>query len=143
MLFLPQENDITKMLSATTHIGSENSETTMEQYIFKRRNDGVNIINLKKTWEKLMLAARAIAAIENPEDVYTVSSRPFGQRACLKFARYIGATAIAGRFTPGMLPIIYSFSMANQGKSAFRAPIKYFRLISFIRMIKILPLTNL
>ena len=94
------------MLSATTHIGSENSETTMAQYIFKRRNDGVNIINLKKTWEKLMLSARAIAAIENPEDVYVVSSRAYGQRACLKFARYIGATAIAGRFTPGMYRIV-------------------------------------
>jgi len=110
----PQEADITKMLSATTHIGSENSETTMEQYIFKRRTDGVNIINLKKTWEKMMLAARAIAAIENPEDVYVVSSRAFGQRACLKFARYIGATAIAGRFTPG--------AFTNQIQAAFREP---------------------
>ena len=73
----------------------------MMQYIFKRRQDGVHIINLKKTWEKLMLAARAIAAIENPADVFCVSSRPYGQRAVLKFARYIGATSIAGRFTPG------------------------------------------
>merc|ERR1711902_173320 len=106
--------DITKMLSATTHVGSENSETTMEQYIFKRRSDGINIINLKKTWEKLMLAARAVAAIENPEDVFVVSSRAYGQRACLKFARYIGATAIAGRFTPG--------AFTNQIQAAFREP---------------------
>ena len=35
-----QEDDITKMLAATTHIGSENSETTMEQYVFKKRNNG-------------------------------------------------------------------------------------------------------
>merc|ERR1712025_1200250 len=97
-----------------THIGSENSETTMEQYIFKRRADGINIINLKKTWEKLMLAARAVAAIENPEDVYVVSSRPVGQRACLKFARYVGATPIAGRFTPG--------AFTNQIQAAFREP---------------------
>jgi len=110
----PQESDITKMLSATTHVGSENSETTMEQYIFKRRGDGINIINLKKTWEKLMLAARAVAAIENPEDVYVVSSRAYGQRAALKFARYIGATAIAGRFTPG--------AFTNQIQAAFREP---------------------
>ena len=89
------------MLAAQTHIGSENSEVQMEQYIFKRRVDGVHIINLKKTWEKLMLAARAIACIENPADVFVVSSRPYGQRAVLKFARYIGATAIAGRYTPG------------------------------------------
>lgn len=89
------------MLAATTHLGSENSEVQMENYIYKKRQDGVNIINLKKTWEKLMLAARAIAAIENPADVFVVSSRPYGQRAVLKFARYIGSTAIAGRYTPG------------------------------------------
>lgn len=109
-----QEGDITKMLAATVHIGSENSETTMMPYIFRRRNDGVNIINLKKTWEKLMLAARAIASIENPADVFVVSCRNFGQRAVLKFARYTGATAIAGRFTPG--------TFTNQIQAAFREP---------------------
>ena len=48
------------MLAATTHIGSVNSEVQMEQYIFKKRADGVNIINLRKTWEKLTLAARYV-----------------------------------------------------------------------------------
>jgi len=108
------ESDIQKMLAATTHVGSTNSEVTMEQYIFKRKPDGINIINLKKTWEKLLLAARAIAAIENPADVFVVSSRPTAQRAVLKFARYIGATAIAGRFTPG--------AFTNQIQAAFREP---------------------
>jgi len=108
------EDDITKMLAATTHIGSENSETTMEQYIFKRRTDGVHVINLRKTWEKLVLAARAIAAIENPAEVFVVASRPYAQRAVLKFARYIGATSIAGRFTPG--------AFTNQIQAAFREP---------------------
>jgi len=102
------------MLAATTHVGSTNSEVTMEQYIFKRKSDGINIINLKKTWEKMLLAARAIAAIENPADVFVVSSRPTAQRAVLKFARYIGATAIAGRFTPG--------AFTNQIQAAFREP---------------------
>ena len=82
-----QEDDVTKMLAATTHIGSDNSETTMEQYIFKKRNDGVNTINLKKTHEKLVLAARAIAAVENPLDVFVCASRTTTQRAVLKFAR--------------------------------------------------------
>merc|ERR1712109_53943 len=109
-----QEADITKMLAATTHLGSENSETTMMQYIFKRRQDGVHIVNLKKTWEKLMLAARAIATIENPEDVFVVSSRPYGQRAVLKFARYIGTSSMAGRYTPG--------SLTNQIQTAFKEP---------------------
>jgi small subunit ribosomal protein SAe len=47
------------------------------------------------------MAARIIAAIENPADVCIISARPYGQRAALKFANYIGAQAIAGRFTPG------------------------------------------
>merc|ERR1712110_94665 len=109
-----QEADVTKMLASTTHLGSENSEIQMMEYIFKRRTDGVHIINLKKTWEKLMLAARAIATIENPEDVFVVSSRPYGQRAVLKFARYIGTSSMAGRYTPG--------SLTNQIQSAFKEP---------------------
>ena len=108
------EADITKMLAATTHLGSENSEIQMMEYIFKRRTDGVHIINLKKTWEKLVLAARAIATVENPEDVFVVSSRPYGQRAVLKFARYIGTSSMAGRYTPG--------SLTNQIQSAFKEP---------------------
>lgn len=47
------------------------------------------------------MAARIIATIENPADVCIISARPYGQRAALKFANYIGAQAIAGRFTPG------------------------------------------
>jgi len=110
----PQEADMQKMLAATTHLGATNSETTMAQYIFKTKADGINIINLKKTWEKLVLAARAIAAIENPADVFVVSCRPHAQRAVLKTARYIGATSIAGRFTPG--------AFTNQIQAAFREP---------------------
>lgn len=64
-----KEEDVTKMLVATTHLGSENMNFQMEQYIYKRRPDGVNIINLGKTWEKIVLAARAIASIEHPNDV--------------------------------------------------------------------------
>jgi len=108
------EDDVTKMLAATTHIGPDNSETTMEQYIFKKKMDGVNIIHLKKTWEKMLLAARAIAAVENPADVFVVASRPYAQRAVLKFARYIGCSPIAGRFTPG--------AFTNQIQAAFREP---------------------
>jgi len=108
------EDDVTKMLAATTHLGSSNSDYQMMQYIYKRRSDGVHIINLRRTWEKVLLAARAIVAIERPADVYVISSRNFGQRAVLKFGHYTGATAIAGRFTPG--------AFTNQIQAAFREP---------------------
>ena len=73
----------------------------MNPYVWKRRDDGIHILNIGKTWEKIVLAARIIAAIENPADVCVVSARPYGQRAAHKFAIYTGAQAIAGRFTPG------------------------------------------
>lgn len=62
---------------------------------------GIHIINIGKTWEKLVFAARIIAAIENPNDVCVISARPYGHRAVLKYAANTGAQAIAGRFTPG------------------------------------------
>uniref|UniRef100_A0A8C9WD69 40S ribosomal protein SA n=1 Tax=Scleropages formosus TaxID=113540 RepID=A0A8C9WD69_SCLFO len=74
-----REEDVLKFLAAGTHLGSTNLDFQMEQYVYKRKSDGVYIINLKKTWEKLLLAARAIVAIENPADVCVISSRNTGQ----------------------------------------------------------------
>lgn len=64
-----KEDDVTKMLAATTHIGSTSVNFQMEQYVYKRRTDGVHIINLGRTYEKLLLAARCIASIEHPGEV--------------------------------------------------------------------------
>lgn len=82
-----------------------------------------------------MLAARAIAAIENPADVCIISARPYGQRAVLKFAAHTGATPIAGRFTPGFTIKIcetlrcsftafvhFSGTFTNQIQKAFKEP---------------------
>ena len=84
-----KEEDILKFLAAGTHLGGTNLDFQMEQYIYKRKSDGIYIINLKRTWEKLLLAARAIVAIENPADVSVISSRNTGQvcgTVCLVFA---------------------------------------------------------
>jgi len=97
----PKEDDIQKLLACQVHLGTENLDPSMKRYVWKRNANGFYIINLQKTWEKLILAARVIVAIENPADVCVISGRPWGQRAVLKFAQYTGATAISGRFTPG------------------------------------------
>jgi len=96
-----KEADLKMMLAAKVHMGTRNVDPNMERYCWNRRNDGVYIINLGKTWEKLMLAARIIVAIENPQDVTVVSARPYGQRAVFKFAQFTGSSYIGGRYTPG------------------------------------------
>jgi len=95
------EQDIQMLLAAQSHIGSKNVDPKMQAYVFRRRADGVHLINIGKTWEKLVFAARVIAAVENPADVCVISARPYGQRAVHKFANFTGCQAIAGRFTPG------------------------------------------
>jgi small subunit ribosomal protein SAe len=95
------ESDLKLMLAAHVHIGSKNQDPNMVRYVWRRRRDGVHIMNLGMTWEKLTLAARVIVAIENPEDVIAVSSRQFGQRAVFKFAQHTGSSYIGGRYTPG------------------------------------------
>ncbi|KAI9384833.1 hypothetical protein POPTR_012G117600v4 [Populus trichocarpa] len=109
-----KEADIQMMLAAEVHLGTKNCNFQMERYVFKRRNDGIYIINLGKTWDKLLLAARVIVAIENPQDIIVQSARPYGQRAVLKFAQCTGANAIAGRHTPG--------TFTNQLQTTFCEP---------------------
>jgi len=109
-----KEEDVVKFLTAGVHLGANNVNFQMEDYVYKRKNDGVHIINLKKSYEKLLLAARIIVAIENPGDVCVISARPYGQRAILKYAAHTGCTPIAGRFTPG--------TFTNQIQAAFREP---------------------
>jgi small subunit ribosomal protein SAe len=96
-----READLKMMLAAKVHLGTKNADPQAHRYIWRRRPDGVHIINLGKTWEKILLAARVIAAIENPEDVVVVSSRQFGQRSVFKFAQHTGAQYVGGRYTPG------------------------------------------
>jgi len=102
------------MLACLTHIGTKNVDFQMESHVWKRRQDGVYILNLGKTYEKIKLAARIIVAIENPADVVVVSARTYGQRPVLKFAQHTGAQAIAGRFTPGVF--------TNQIQAAYKEP---------------------
>jgi len=102
------EDDVRHMLACGVHLGSENVSSTMVRYVWKRNDDGVHIIDLRKTWEKLQLAARVIVAMNNPYDVCAVAlttgrskQNPLAQRAVLKFSQLTGSRHIAGRYTPG------------------------------------------
>nr|KAF6382593.1 hypothetical protein mPipKuh1_008949 [Pipistrellus kuhlii] len=78
-MFCKPRGDILKFLAAGTHLGGTNLDFQMEQYTYKRKSDSVYSINLKRTWEKLLLAARAIVDIEHPAVVSVTSSKNTGQ----------------------------------------------------------------
>jgi len=97
-----KENDIVSMLICNTQVGAKNCTDKMRPYVWSREASGVFMINLAKTWEKLMIAARIIAAI-NPAEVLVVATREFSQRPVLKFAQYTHVKAVASKWVPGML----------------------------------------
>jgi small subunit ribosomal protein SAe len=109
-----KEEDLKLMLAANVHIGTKNLNCNMARYTWRRRRDGIHLINLGMTWEKLVLAARIIVAIENPEDIIAISARPYGQRAVFKFAQHTGCQYIGGRYTPG--------TFSNQDSRDFKEP---------------------
>jgi len=109
-----KEEDIQMMLVCKTHLGTRNCDHRMKRYVFRRTVDGIHIIHLGKSWEKLMVAARIMVAVENPTDILVASQRPYGSRAVLKFCQYTGAQAMAGRWMPGTL--------TNQITKAYKEP---------------------
>eukprot|EP00298_Acanthocystis_sp_HF-20_P029211 c8098_g1_i1.p1 GENE.c8098_g1_i1~~c8098_g1_i1.p1 ORF type:complete len:268 (-),score=78.55 c8098_g1_i1:12-815(-) len=109
-----KEQDFQKLLACGTHLGTKCCDHQMAPYVWKRRADGLNILNLGKTYENLKVVARIIVAIENPADVCVVAARTYAQRPILKFAQHTGAQSIAGRFTPG--------TFTNQLQKAFKEP---------------------
>lgn len=98
-----RQHDLALMLAAEVHLGTMNASKKMKPYIYTRNKYGIHYLDIAKTWEKLMLAARIIVAIDNPKDVLVVSNRTYGQRAILKYADNTGCNYLGGKWTPGTL----------------------------------------
>merc|ERR1719376_1400133 len=75
----------------------------MKPHIYKKTLEGTNMINIFKTYEKLMVAARICVTVQNPKDILVVSRRPYASRAIFKFAQYTGASHQVSRWTAGSL----------------------------------------
>lgn len=89
-------------LAAGIHIGTQYKTADMMRYIYCVRNDGLYILNIKETDERIRLAAKFLARYD-PEGILIVSARQYGHRPATVFAAKIGAHAITGRYIPGTL----------------------------------------
>lgn len=49
-MFNPTSQDIEMLLAAQCHLGARNLQVHMDPYLWKTRADGVNVINVGKTW---------------------------------------------------------------------------------------------
>ncbi|MEE8402616.1 MAG: 30S ribosomal protein S2 [Candidatus Hydrothermarchaeaceae archaeon] len=97
-------------LAAGIHIGTQQKNADMKPYIYRVRDDGLYVLDVKKTDSKIREAAKFLSKFP-PEKILVVSRRQYGQLPVEDFAKLTGATAIAGRFIPGTLtnPNLKSF----------------------------------
>lgn len=109
-----KDDDAKKIVAARMHLGEQSCNYQMDQYVYKKNSAGAHILNIKKMWQKIVLAARIIAAVDNPEEVCVVSTKEMGHRAILKFARFVGCSSTSGRFSPG--------TFTNHSQSGYKEP---------------------
>jgi len=89
-------------LTSGVHIGTQQKSADMKDFIYKVRQDGLYVLDVKKTDERIRAAAKFLARFD-PKRILVVSARQYGQRPAREFSKAIGAPAFAGRFVPGTL----------------------------------------
>ncbi|HUW42775.1 MAG TPA: 30S ribosomal protein S2 [Thermoplasmata archaeon] len=97
-LLVPEES----YLTSGVHIGTQQKSADMKGFIFKVRNDGLYVLDVKKTDERIKIAAKFLAQYE-PGKILVVSTRQYGQKPAKVFAKAIGTKVFAGRFVPGTM----------------------------------------
>jgi small subunit ribosomal protein S2 len=92
--------DKTEYLTAGIHIGMKSCTPFMKRFVYKMRDDGVSVFNLKMLDERLLTVAKFISGFSK---IMVASRKEAAGKAVTVFSKAIGAKAIAGRFPPGTL----------------------------------------
>jgi small subunit ribosomal protein S2 len=97
-LLLPRDT----LLSAGIHIGTRMKTGDMEQFIYRVRPDGLFVLDVKRTDDRIRVAAKFLARFE-PTKIAAAAARLYAQDPVRKFCEVTGATPVVGRFIPGLL----------------------------------------
>ncbi|MEM2280741.1 MAG: 30S ribosomal protein S2 [Candidatus Bathyarchaeia archaeon] len=97
-LLLPRD----ALLSAGIHIGTRMKTKDMEQFIYRVRPDGLFVLDIKKTDERIRVAAKFLSRFE-PSRIAAAAARLYAQEPVRKFCELTGAVPVVGRFIPGLL----------------------------------------
>lgn len=98
-------------LASGIHIGTQQKNRHMERYIYRVRQDGLYVLDVKTTDTRIGDVGKFLAKFEAPK-ILVVSNRQYGMKPVEVFAKLTGATAVSGRFVPGSLtnPICEHFA---------------------------------
>ena len=89
-------------MTSGVHIGTRQKTADIKEFIYKVRNDGLYIIDVKKTDVRIKHAAKFLVQYD-PSKVLVVSVRQYGQKPVQKLGEFTGMQILEGRFRPGTL----------------------------------------
>ncbi len=84
------------------HIGTQVKSKDMQEYIFKIRNDGLYILDIKKTNRMLIVVGKMLSRFK-PSEILVAAQRQYAFKPVTKFSEVVGSESIVGRFIPGTL----------------------------------------
>lgn len=88
--------------TSAVHLGTQQKNKEMEPFIDSVRDDGLYLLDLGLTDERIRTVAEMLARYE-PSDILVVSSRHYGHKPAEMFARIVQGKSRTGRFIPGTL----------------------------------------
>jgi small subunit ribosomal protein S2 len=97
-LLLPRDT----LLSAGIHIGTRMKTLDMEPFIYRVRPDGLFVLDVKKTDDRIRITAKFLSRFERAK-IAVAATRLYAQEPIKKFCQLTGATPLIGRFIPGQL----------------------------------------
>jgi small subunit ribosomal protein S2 len=89
-------------LEAGIHIGTKLKIMDMNSFIYRMRNDGLYVLDLRKIDERIRLAGKLLSQYA-PEEILVVASRTYSGNAASVFSQLTGINVFQGRFIPGIL----------------------------------------
>jgi small subunit ribosomal protein S2 len=97
-LLLPRDT----LLSAGVHIGTRIKTLDMSPFIYRVRPDGLFVLDVKKTDDRIRVAAKFLARFDAGK-IAVAAARLYAQEPIRKFCEVTGAIPLIGRFIPGQL----------------------------------------
>ncbi len=92
--------DKTEYLTAGVHIGMKTCTPFMKHFVYKTREDGLAVFNLKMVDDRIKIAAKFLSRFKK---LLVASRKSNASMAIEEFAKQTGGKAISGRFSPGTL----------------------------------------
>ncbi|MEM3781790.1 MAG: 30S ribosomal protein S2 [Candidatus Micrarchaeaceae archaeon] len=88
-------------LESGVQIGAMVKAPGMSKFIYKTREDGLHLLDVKTIAGRVQIAAKMLARYA-PEDIVVTASRVYAMAPAKKFAEVTGTKAILGRVMPGI-----------------------------------------